>query len=64
MALLYLMDHVAASVAGNYYVKMVFCYSTKNFKSKKMYHTCIDLPLIIYRLCHGTLTLGGRSPWH
>jgi len=40
MTLIYILDHVATSLAGNYNVKMVVCYNTMNFRIDKMYHTC------------------------
>jgi len=47
MALLYMLVHVAARLVGNYYVKMVFCYSTMKFRSSKMYHMYREIPLTI-----------------
>jgi len=38
MVLLYMLVHIAASLIGNYNVKMVFCYSTMKFRHSKMYH--------------------------
>jgi len=35
MALLYLMDHVAAGMAGNYYVKMVFVIAQRILRVRK-----------------------------